>query len=257
MRLNHAVWAILICITAMGCGVRPVDAPADRVDGGPTRTLTVVIALSAVPLGVTGHTGVAIDETYWDFGPARVPHKQRLQGLGSAAGPWWDDPEQAWRTDRGLTEVLDALPELIHPEGSVVLVFSADITDDEARIVEDYWSRVYANMRSGDARYQLTHRQCASIGCHSLGGVAGLPGFRNVTADPTDLPPQIRVMSPSALAVYLRLNLRHSAGPDAGKPARIERYQLRDGGLVAIDSPADTLLGLLDATFIPPPRAPH
>ncbi len=252
-RCFNLIGAVLICSAALGCAARPAAAWAERLDtDGPSRTLTVVIAMSAVPVGVTGHTGIAIEEAYWDFGPDRVPSKQRLQGLGSEAGPWWDDPEQRWGADRSLTEVLDDLPALVHPEGSVVLVFSAEITDAEARRVEDYWSRVYAEMRSGDARYALTHRQCASIGCHSLGGVAGLPGFMNVTRDPTDLPPQLRVMSPSALGVYLRLNLRHTAGPDAGQPARIERYQLRDGRLVAIDSPADTLLGLVDAALSPP-----
>lgn len=231
---------ILMCLAAAamlaGCGThRLATGPASNAPTGPPRKLTVVVALSAVPLGITGHTGVAIDERYWDFGPDRVASKQRLQSIGSPGGPWWDDPEQSWRRDRTLTQVLDDLPTLVHPEGSVVVVFTAWVTEGEAHVVERYWDERYLAMHNDALRYELTHRQCASVGCHSLGGVAGLPGFWNVTPDPTDLPPQLRVMSPTLLAAYLRLNLRHTAGPNAGERAQVQWLQLRDGEMVAYE----------------------
>ncbi|MFI4859803.1 MAG: hypothetical protein ACIAXF_03875 [Phycisphaerales bacterium JB063] len=204
----------------------------------PAHRLTVVIAMSAVPLGITGHTGVAIDQDYWDFGPRRVARKQRLQGLGSPAGPWWDDPEQAGRADYTLAQVLDALPERVHPDGSVVVIFSADINEDEAHKLRAYWERTYDAMAEDGIRYELTHRQCSSVGCHSLGGVAGLPGFMNLTPDPTDLPPQLRVMTPTLLAGYLRLNMHHTAGPDAGERAAVAWFRVCDGVLTPL-GPAD------------------
>ncbi|MEM9415624.1 MAG: hypothetical protein AAGA29_09135 [Planctomycetota bacterium] len=229
------LWIILVCFVLclgqLGCASmgRSYAGATDET----THRLTVVIAMSAVPLGVTGHTGVAVDDDYWDFGPNRVADKQRLQGLGSPAGPWWDDPQQEGLADYTLSEVLDALPERVHPEGSVVAIFTADISKAEAQKLRDYWSRTYDTMARDDIRYELTHRQCSSVGCHSLGGVAGLPGFMNITSDPTDLPPQLRVMTPTMLAGYLRLNLRHTAGPDAGRHAGVEYWQLRDGKMVA------------------------
>lgn len=217
-----------------------MDQPA--VDAAP-RKLTVVIALSAVPLGITGHAGVAVGEQYWDFGPQRVEIKQRLRGLGSPAGPWWDDPAQRWGRDRALSGVLADLPELVHPEGSRVVVMSAWVTAGEAARVEQYWTRTYAAMADGSLRYELTHRQCSSVGCHSLGGVAGLPGFLNVTADPSDLPPQVRAMTPTALYLYLRVWMRHTAGPDAGDPADVQRLVLRGGRLRPVGGPFAGLLG--------------
>ncbi|XAM01054.1 hypothetical protein OT109_06630 [Phycisphaeraceae bacterium D3-23] len=238
-------FAVLLCtMLCLGCASRQsqvVDAGQADV---PAHRLTVVIAMSAVPLGITGHTGIAIDEEYWDFGPNRVSSKQRLQGLGSPAGPWWDDPEQDGHADYTLAQVLDSLPERVHPDGSVIAIFTADITADEAQALRAYWSRTYATMARDDIRYELTHRQCSSVGCHSLGGVAGLPGFMNITADPTDLPPQLRVMTPTLLAAYLRLYLRHTAGPDAGRRAGADWLQLRSGRLVPYDPPFAALLGI-------------
>lgn len=236
MRPPRVLVCLMIAAMLAGCGThRLATDPAAADPTGPPRKLTVVVALSAVPLGISGHTGVAIDERYWDFGPDRVETKQRLQSIGSPGGPWWDDPQQSWQSDRTLTQVMDDLPKLVHPEGSVVVVFTAWVTDGEARAVERYWDERYEVMHDDALRYELTHRQCASIGCHSLGGVAGLPGFLNLTPDPTDLPPQLRVMSPTVLAAYLRLNLRHTAGPDAGQRADVEWLQLRDGAMVAYE----------------------
>lgn len=224
---------LIAAATLAGCG--PSRLTCEKAGGGPPRKLTVVVALSAVPLGITGHTGVAIDERYWDFGPDRVSSKQHLQSIGSPGGPWWDDPDQRWQRDRTLTQVLDDLPELVHPEGSVVVIFTAWITEEEARTVERYWDERYLVMHNDAMRYEITHRQCASVGCHSLGGVARMPGFLNLTPDPTDLPPQLRVMSPTMLAAYLRLKLRHTAGPNAGQRAEVEWLQLRDGAMVAYE----------------------
>lgn len=243
-RIAMGLLCSMMVVLLTGCGHWFATAPATTADTGPPRKLTVIVALSAVPLGITGHTGVAVDDQYWDFGPDRVATKQRLQGLGSPAGPWWDDPQQLWQRDRSLAEVFDDLPSLVHPEGSVVVVFTAWVTDAEARGVERYWAQRYDAMAGEAVRYELTHRQCSSVGCHSVGGVAGLPAFRNLTPDPTDLPPHLRVMTPTVLAAYLRLNLRHTAGPNAGRRAEANWLQLKGGDLVPYDPPLAELLGI-------------
>lgn len=243
-RIAPSLFILLALVLLTGCGRWFATVPTPAADAVPApHRLTVIIALSAVPLGVTGHTGVALDDQYWDFGPNRVATKQRLQSLGSPAGPWWDDPAQDGTADRSLEQVLAELPKRVHPEGSVVAIFTVDISEADAEAIAAYWARTYDTMADDAVRYELTHRQCASIGCHSLGGVAGLPAFRNLTPDPTDLPPQLRVMTPTLLAMYLKANLRHTAGPNAGQRAETQWLRLRNGELVPYDPPFAELLG--------------
>ena len=97
------------------------------------KQVTVVIALSSiVPGGIVGHAGLAVEDAYWDFGPKRHPHLQPIKSIRSQAGPWWDDTDQQWVTDRSLSEVLDDMPDKVHPVGSLVAIVQVQVTDEQA-----------------------------------------------------------------------------------------------------------------------------
>ena len=188
--------------------------------------VTVVIALSSViPGGVVGHCGIAVGESYWDFGPKRVDRLQPMQSLRSTAGPWWDDPEQRWSDDRTLTEVIDDLPNHVHPVGSLVAVVRVRVKDQQADAITAFWEDVYARMRNGEDDYNLIGRQCANMVGWSLE-----VGMHNAAPDTNRLPRNLRMMSPTRLYETLRDSLRHTTGPNQGEPAEVALWQLGADG---------------------------
>ena len=200
--------------------------PADLADDDPERhEVTVVIALSSVvPGGVVGHSGIAVDGQYWDFGPQRVDKHQRFKAINSQAGPWWDDPDQRWQADRTLAEVLDDLPGKVRPTGSLIAVVRVDVTDAQAGSITAFWENTYTRMRGGADRYRLRGRQCANMVGWSLDEALHGGGSNN------DLPRGLRLMTPTRLYETLRDDLRHTAGPHIGQPADVSLWQLgRDG----------------------------
>lgn len=190
------------------------------------KQVTVIIALSSiVPGGIIGHAGIAVDHDYWDFGPARHKHLQPIKSIRSQAGPWWDDPEQQWANDRTLTEVLDDMPDKVHPIGSLVAIFQVQVTDEQAQAITTFWHDTYDRMRTGDDTYRLTARQCASMVGWSL--QVGLEPNSETTAR---LPRDLHRQSPTDLYETLRDSLTHTAGPSVGQPADLTLWQLdRDG----------------------------
>lgn len=188
--------------------------------------VTVVIALSSiVPGGIIGHAGIAVEDQYWDFGPRRSDRLQPIKSIRSEAGPWWDDPDQQWTTDRCLSEVLADMPDKVHPLGSLVAVIQVQVTDEQAQAITDFWQDTYARMKNGQDTYRLTARQCASMVGWSLA-----VGLQDDTNSSDRLPRDLHLMSPTRLYETLSTSLTHTAGPDQGKPADVSLWQLdRDG----------------------------
>lgn len=205
-----------------------------KADDTSSREVTIVIALSSVvPGGVVGHAGMAVDQQYWDFGPKRTDRHQRLMAFNSTAGPWWNDPDQRWQTNRTLDEVWSDLPEVVHPTGSLIAVIRFDVTDQQANAIAAFWDDTYTRMRRGDDRYRLAGRQCASMIGWCLASC--LDANRSLGQY---LPHEMWMMSPTRLYETLRATSQHTAGPRQGKPADIELWQLGPDGLEPWQRPA-------------------
>lgn len=191
-----------------------------------SETVTVVIALSSlIPGGIVGHSGLAVGEEYWDFGPSRVEKYQRLKSVRSPAGPWWDDPDQQWAVNRDLEAVLKDMPEQVHPLGSIIAIIQFEVTDEQADAIAGFWKDTYARMQEGEDTYALAGRQCANMVAWSLQAGMYDPYER------TDrLPSDLKMMSPTKLYETLQDSLVHTAGPNAGKPAEVTLWQLDQDG---------------------------
>lgn len=232
---------ILHALLCSGCATTPDDSlssqtyeawPGELIDDDPqTREVTVIIALSSiVPGGIIGHTGIAVDQQYWDFGPKRVEQFQQLKAIRSTAGPWWDDPDQRWQANRTLAEVADDMPDKLHPVGSLVAVFRVELTDEQADAIIAFWNDTYQRMADKHDRYHLAGRQCSNMVGWSLASALGdLPGGDR------KLPDELRMMTPSRLYEILRNQLRHTAGPRAGERADLTLWQLGPDGLQPYD----------------------
>lgn len=191
------------------------------------RQVTVIIAMSSVvPGGIVGHAGIAVDEDYWDFGPKRSKYLQPIKSIRSTAGPWWDDPDQDWATDRTLQEVLDDMADKVHPVGSLIAVFTVRVTDDQAKAITDFWQTTYDRMAYGEDTYRLTARQCASMVGWGL-----QVGLNQSEQDASRLPRELHLMTPTKLYESLSEHLVHTAGPDAGQPADLTFWQLKRDGI--------------------------
>lgn len=231
-RLLIALSCFTCCL--MGCQhpSPPLDAIApaapckhDRKTAG--KQVTIVIALSSiVPGGIVGHAGIAVDNTYWDYGPTRHKHLQPLKSIRSKAGPWWDDPEQQWTTDRTLSQVLADMPDKVHPMGSLVAVFRVQVTDEQAQAITTFWQDTYARMHNGEDTYRLTARQCASMVGWSL-----QVGLQDDGVADDRLPRDLRRLTPTDLYEALNDSLTHTAGPAKGQPADVTLWQLDAQGL--------------------------
>ena len=210
-------------------GAPTISKPNGQLDLGnhqPGQTVTVIIALSSiVPGGIIGHAGLAVEDQYWDFGPQRSTRLQPIKSIRSEAGPWWDDPDQQWTTDRCLSEVLADIPDKVHPLGSLVAVIQVQVTDEQAQAITDFWQDTYTRMENGQDTYRLSARQCASMVGWSL--QVGLQNNEGGDRLPRDL----HLMSPTRLYETLSASLTHTAGPDQGKPADLSLWQLDQQGL--------------------------
>ena len=234
---SHAARSLtaLICLASclLGCQSKPRTAHINQPwhdsitdQDASNKQVTVVIALSSiVPGGVIGHAGIAVDDAYWDYGPKRHKYLQPIQSVRSPAGPWWDDPDQQWANDRTLTQVLDDMPDKVHPLGSLVAVIQVQVTDTQAQAITTFWQDTYARMRADEDTYRLTARQCASMVGWSL-DVALQGGHQSSGRLPRDL----HLMSPTGLYQSLSESLAHTAGPSQGQPANITLWQLGADG---------------------------
>lgn len=229
--LQTAVLSLLV-YGLLGCNADPcvtlAEVPWHEAVTGhdePCQQVTIIIALSSVvPGGIVGHAGIAVDEAYWDFGPTRHDRLQPIKSIRSPAGPWWDDPEQQWANDRTLTEVLDDMPDKVHPLGSLVAIIQVQVTDAQAQAITTFWQDTYDRMRDGDDTYHLAARHCASMVGWSIqvGMQADEAGDR--------LPRDLHMMSPTRLYTTLSETLTHTAGPNQGEIAEVTLWQLDHDG---------------------------
>ena len=219
------VLSLIGCSSWSTCGQDALLAELAH-DDPEAREVTIIIALSSIlPGGVVGHTGIAVDDQYWDYGPSRVDRMQQLAAVASQAGPWWDDPEQDWQTDHTLAEVLEVMPGEVKPPGSLVAVFRVQVTDEQADALVAFWDDVYERMRRGEEQYRLRGRQCANMVAWSLDAAMSGEGR------PSDrMPQRLWMLTPTTFYEGLSRSLVHTDGPRAGEPADLVLLQLGADG---------------------------
>ena len=192
----------------------------------PGQTVTIVIALSSiVPGGILGHTGLAVGDAFYDFGPKRSNTLGPIKSIRSKAGPWWDDPDQQWVIDRSLDEVLADMPDKVHPIGSLVAIIQVQVTDEQAQAINAFWQDTYVRMREGEDTYRLSARQCTSMVAWSLE-----VGLGQQQQGSQRLPRDLHLMTPTKLYEDLSTSLTHTAGPASGQPADLTLWQLGSNG---------------------------
>ncbi|WHI47318.1 hypothetical protein [Microbulbifer sp. VAAF005] len=128
---------------------------------------------------MSGHSGAAAGEDFYDYGP-QPGEGTRL--LGSKGRPWWDIV--ASRSGSGgasLTEVYS----FISLKGKNVSIFTMDVTEGQAAAFRSYWNDLYAN----PGTYHFAGRQCTTPVANSLRH-AGLGNYR--AWKPTTLANQLR-----------------------------------------------------------------
>ena len=173
--------------------------------------------------GLGGHTGIGIEDEFYDYGPD-VNDERGLRGrrdnflTGFPGFQWWDDPAPSYTTDDiGLTDILSLIPKLAREGNEPLDVFKIEIAvnADEANRVRDYWHDKYENLGT----YSLLGDQCTTTVMNSLdrGGIFDRP---------------ILTFKPIGFLKSLK-SARHTCGPNKGASIRFEHINQEEAPLKA------------------------
>lgn len=124
------------------------------------------------------------------------------------------------------------MPEKVRPIGSLIAIFQATVTYEEAHAISTFWQDTYKRMRQGEETYRLTARQCSSMVAWSL--AVGLQGKQAEDR----LPRELHYVTPTRLYKKLHASLKHTAGPSMNEPAELTLWQLAPQGLTPWQRPA-------------------
>lgn len=190
-------------------------------------TLQIMIELPAI--GGTlevGHTGVAIGEEYYDYGPVEEIEKSTVR-LRAKGGPYWDHPEK-WPGARSTDEIsFKMITETISSLATdhTVVVIPMIVEARHASRIREWWKNTYETA----PEYGIPGLHCTSSVIRSI---EGTDPKRNAMKNPVDM--QLisgasAVTSPLKYAQILlgnaamntgRYNLTHSCGPLKGQPLK-------------------------------------
>jgi RHS repeat-associated protein len=181
--------------------------------------LPLCLAQGLTGKGFGGHSGMGINDEYYDYGPAMsVNYLTALTGVPGSQ--WWDDPVfPVWNTnvvqspdDIMLSDIVDNSDEVFArdpfgPEGESADMFKVEIavTSAEAGRARDYWRNKYQE----PGRYTVFGSQCSTTVMHSLeqAGVYHRPFL---------------TLSPMGLLKSLH-STTHTCGPNRGQRVRFEQ----------------------------------
>ncbi|HXJ57699.1 MAG TPA: RHS repeat-associated core domain-containing protein [Verrucomicrobiae bacterium] len=201
-------------------GVEPGDYQKDCCQ---LITVLIKLPLCTAPgldgKGLGGHTGIGIEDEYYDFGPARSVGPIEAV-IGVPGSPWWDDPNfGAWDTQRVhstddimLSDILSNMEEgfgrePFGPDGMPLDVFKIEmaVTAAEAERARDYWRHRYQH----PGYYRILGGQCSTTVMSSLehAGVYDRPFL---------------TFSPAGFLKSLP-STTHTCGPNRGKRVKIEQ----------------------------------
>ena len=148
-------------------------------DNGVPITIIVKLPLSTSTdyfeaKGFGGHTGIAIEERFYDYGPSQNGPSSLPNIIYSPGKPWWDDH---LASDLGLTldqvnlqHVVDYIKNRLHPKQHVYMI-RFFVTQEEAKIIEQFWKDLYAS----PGTYTPATNQCTTTVIDSLQKAGVLP----------------------------------------------------------------------------------
>jgi RHS repeat-associated protein len=121
-----------------------------------------------VEVGMTtdiGHTGIGIDDRYYDYGPAGaksvtgwVTQRDYLQPLsGKPGGPYWDNMKR-FKGDASLKDILDNLKDLSDPENYSIFLAVVMVPKNRGMQIERSWKELYKN----PGNYHFLTKNCTS-----------------------------------------------------------------------------------------------
>ena len=150
-----------------------------------------------------GHSGIGVENAFYDFGPQNETTHFLLFGVQSAK--WWA------RTDKQGHQptTTSILQFLANQQFCRAELFTLWVEPREARMVEEYWARAYQNY----SKYSLLGKQCTSV-------VYGSLFDSGIVQDPR------AILYPKSLFRRLSEALVNTCGQDAGRPARRETLHL-------------------------------
>jgi hypothetical protein len=163
-------WGAAGAAIASGIGAVIEIATQTRSDhgtatGGDDDSVTVVIVIELPDAndpsklgrkGLSGHSGVAIGEEYYDYGP--TPGKG-ANPLGSPGRPWWDRFASP-TGDASFSQV----KEWAAAQGYKLKLVSLEVSRAQAETIRTYWQDLYAN----PGTYRFYGRQCTTTVAASL-----------------------------------------------------------------------------------------
>jgi RHS repeat-associated protein len=173
------------------------------------RTVTIVMALESRTQ--VGHTGIGIEDRYYDLGP----------GANNSTRPWWDNDFDD-SGDSSLGDVIDDLQEHVDVDvpPQVMVIFRWDVEIGRARAIEDYWIERYDRMDPPEESFSLIGQNCTTTVLRSLRPVRQ-PDLRWRPA--IGVPNILDTTTPATLLRRLA-DLRHTAGPNRGERPRAEVF---------------------------------
>jgi RHS repeat-associated protein len=203
--------------------------PVKYIDPTGEERLTVIIELpspnSTSKLGrkgMTGHTGIAVGNEYYDYGPK---DGKGTSLIGYKGQPWWDTmPKFSEFGDADLDDILNNNEKIHNPAYSV----TAEITSEQAEIITNYWEDRYAELGT----YRFYDDQCTTTVRDSLReagliddqiGVEDLFSFFRSPVGYYLFDRKYDGATPQGLLKNLTSELRSTYGPDEGKLAQVER----------------------------------
>ena len=78
--------------------IRATSGPKVNCQSDNCETITIVIEIGdpceSFPFNLVGHTGISIENSYYDLGPDYdIPHPDiKYDGFAGGVKPWWADP---------------------------------------------------------------------------------------------------------------------------------------------------------------------
>jgi RHS repeat-associated protein len=164
-------------------------------------TLTIIVEFSGSGIKNVGHTGVGIDNDYFDMGPA---NQVGFFGTTGAIS-WWSNPATKGIGD--LPGILNQIKTLLTPNGGAI--FTVEVPKGQGDTIWEYWQSVYTAMADGQVNYSVYNgSDCTTTVGYGLEGIAGIPQF---SISPWE--------DPDGFAQLLANKLVNTCGPNRGQPA--------------------------------------
>ncbi|MCF7906178.1 RHS repeat-associated core domain-containing protein [Candidatus Gracilibacteria bacterium] len=195
--------------------------------------LTVVIEMPGNGLLEVGHTGIAIDNEYYDYGP-QTENGKSITGnfFGAKGGPFWDQSSSVTNDgNASLEDVLSSIQSNKIAQERNVFTVTAEITPEQAQAITNYWN----NRNENPGTYYLLGDQCTTTVAESLdkAGLIRTPNMSNLFSPSLftkgrTLYDRYRTAEPKAFLNYLQKNLKNTQGANTGQSATVQQVNNSD-----------------------------